>query len=188
MAQPRHCHHQSRYLYRPIPLPLDTLACENLLRGEGAATEWHATEDRCPKLWKPLDLHIEVLEKSGRASVSGDSPFLGDHGSPGDLDNLGPACTVANMDAEGVKRADIDVHKQGGTLPVMGAASALAEETAGVRPAGEAETATTAEPEALVLWAQDKAAHEVETPPREGEGELDAVPLQGEGMAKPTPS
>ena len=188
MAQPGRRHHRSGYLYRPIPLPLDTLARENSPRGEGAATERRATEDRRPKLWKPLDLHIEVLEKSGGASVSGDSPFLGDHGSPGDLDNLGPACTVANMDAEGVERADIDAHEQGGTLPVVGAASALAEGTAGVGPAGEAETATTTEPEALVLWAQDKAAREVETPPREGEGELDAVPPQGEGMAKPMPS
>ena len=92
------------------------------------------------------------------------------------------------MDTEGVERVDIDAHEQGGTLPVVGAASALAEGTAGVGPAGEAETATTAEPEALVLWAQDKAAREVETPPQEGEGELDAVPPQGEGMAKPTPS
>jgi len=41
-------------------------------------------------------------------------------------------------------------------VPVAGAAPALAEGTAGVRPAGEAETASTARPEALVPWAKDK--------------------------------
>jgi len=73
-----------------------------------------------------------------------------------DLDNLGPACTAENADVGKVKPSCIDVHKQGGALPVAGAAPALAEGTAGVRPAGEAETASTARPEALVPWAKDK--------------------------------
>jgi len=58
----------------------------------------------------------------------------------------------------------------------MGAAPALAEGTAGVRPAGEAETATTTEPEALAPRVQDKVGrrHEVDVPPQE------ALPQKGE--------
>jgi hypothetical protein len=50
----------------------------------------------------------------------------------------------------------------------MGTAPALAESTAGVRPAGEAEKATTAKPEALIPWVQDEAADGLERLPREG--------------------
>ena len=39
---------------------------------------------------------------------------------------------------EEVERADIDMHKQGGALPVAGVVPALAEGTAGVEPAGKA--------------------------------------------------
>ena len=44
-------------------------------------------------------------------------------------------------------------------MPVAGAAPALAEGTAGIRPTGEAETASTARPEALVPWVKDKVVH-----------------------------
>jgi len=148
--------HLHIHLY-PIPLPLETLARKNPLCGEGTTSNWHVTEDCCPKLWKIPDLCIEALEKPGGVPASGNSPFLlGDHGCPRDLDNLGPACTAENPDIGKVKPSCIDVHKQGGALPVMGAAPALAEGTAGVRPAGEAETASTARPKALVPWAKDK--------------------------------
>lgn len=42
---------------------------------------------------------------------------------------------------------------------------ALAEETASVEPAGQAERAMAAKPEALVPWAQSMVGHEVETLP-----------------------
>jgi hypothetical protein len=52
-------------------------------------------------------------------------------------------------------------------LLVVGAAPALAKDTASAEPAGEAKEAATARPEALMFWAQDKAMHrcEVETLP-----------------------
>ena len=67
----------------------------------------------------------------------------------------------------------------------MGAAPALAEGTAGVELAGEAEIATAAKLEALVPWAQGEARLEVETPPQEGRRKPEALPLSGEHMHKP---
>jgi hypothetical protein len=49
-----------------------------------------------------------------------------------------------------------------GGVPVMGAAPALAEDTASVEPASKAERATTAKSEALASWPQCMAKHEVE--------------------------
>jgi len=51
----------------------------------------------------------------------------------------------------------------------MGIAPALAKDTIGVRPADKAEIASTAKPEALVSWVQDKVRHgyEVNTQPHE---------------------
>ena len=91
-------------------LPPDTLACENSPRGEAAAIEQHATKDsRHPEPLKPPD---GDLQESGGASASGDSPFLpGDHSSPGDLNSLGPACMVADVDAKEVEPLCIDAHK-----------------------------------------------------------------------------
>ena len=51
-------------------------------------------------------------------------------------------------------------------MPVVGAAPALADGTASVEPAGEAETATTAKLEALAPWAQGMAGREVEKLPQ----------------------
>jgi len=164
-----------------IPPPSDTLAHENPSRGEGAATEQHATEDHHPKPWKPPDGQAEDLHKSGGVSALDNSPFLpGDHGSPGDLDSLGPVCTVADMDAIEVECLCVDAHKQGGALPAVGAAPAQAEGTASVGPTGKAETATTTEPEALAPWAQDKArcGHKVDVPPQE------VLPQKGERNAE----
>jgi len=141
----------------PVLLPLETLVCKNPSCREGTTSNWHVTEDCCPKLWKMPDLYIEVLEKPGGVPALGNSPFLlGDHGCPRDLDNLGPACMAENVDIGKVKPLCIDMYKQGGALPVTGAATALAEGTTGVRPAGKAETASTTRPEALVPWVKDK--------------------------------
>ena len=54
-------------------------------------------------------------------------------------------------------------------MPVVGVAPALAKGTASVRPAGKAETATTAKSKVLVPWAQYKAGHryKVDKPPPE---------------------
>ena len=38
----------------------------------------------------------------------------------------------------------------------------------------------------MVPWALDKARHEVETPPQDGEGELNALPPLGEHMVEAT--
>jgi hypothetical protein len=54
-----------------------------------------------------------------------------------------------------------------GALQVVGAAPALAEDTAGIEPAGEAERATTAKSEALAPWTQGETRHEVEMHERE---------------------
>ena len=56
---------------------------------------------------------------------------------------------------------------------VTGAALALAEETAGIEPAGE--RATAAKPEALVPWAKDKAVGGREMAPQEMQ-----MPTEGE--------
>ena len=66
---------------------------------------------------------------------------------------------------------------------VTGTAPALAENTAGVEPTGEAERAATAKPEALASGTQGKAMREVEPPPQEGGQELKA-PLH-KGRCKP---
>ena len=106
---------------------------------------------------------------------------------PVDLDSLGPACTVADVDAKKVEPLCTNAHEQGGAPLLAGAAPAPTKSTISIKPAGKAEKAVTAKPEASVLWAQDRAGHEVETPLREGEGGPDALPLQGECMVKGTP-
>ena len=70
-----------------------------------------------------------------------------------------------DVDAEEIDPSGVDAHERGGALPVVGVAPALAEGTASVGPAGEAETASTAEPEALAPWTQGETRREVETPP-----------------------
>jgi len=175
-------------LHAALPTPQhfsfspDTLARENLPHGEAAAIEWHATKDsRRPE---PLKLPNEDLQESGGASASSDLPFLpGDHSSPGDLDSLGPACTVADVDAKEVEPLCVDAHKQGGVLLVTGVAPALAEDTVSVGPTDKAETASAAKPKALVSWAQEAGrGHEVDTqPPQEvprGDKGTLGMPLQ----------
>ena len=55
-----------------------------------------------------------------------------------------------NADAGEVEPLWVDAHERGRAPPVVGAAPALAEATAGIEPAGNAEIASTAKPEALV--------------------------------------
>ncbi len=131
---------------------------ENPSRGEAATTE-----RRCHK---PSNPHVEDLEESGGARLLDGSPIL--HGSPGDLDSLELVCTVADADTGRVEPSRVDAHERGGVLPVPGAAPVLAEETAGVEPAGEAERAAAAKSKALAPWTPGETRREVETLPREG--------------------
>jgi len=162
----------------PIPLPLDTLVRENPSCGEGAATEQRITEVRRPEPWKPPDAQAEDLHESGGASASDDPPIL--LGCLGDPDPFGLAGMAVNADVGEVKPSRIDVYKRGGAPLLVGVAPALAEDTVGVGPADEAETASAAKPEALVSWAQDKAGRgrEVDVPPQE------ALPQKGKRNPK----
>ena len=72
-------------------------------------------------------------------------------------------------------------------MPVADAAPALAEGAGGIEPAGEAERAAAARPEALASWTQGEAGREAEAPPGEGEQELKAPPLKGRGKPKALP-
>jgi hypothetical protein len=170
----------------PVPLPLDTLARENSPRGESTATEQRAIEDRpCPEPSKPPNPQEDLQEAGGVPSIPGNSPAF-----PEVIDPFGLAATAENADAEKVEIPGFDAYKRGGALPVVGATPTPTESTTSVEPAGGAEKAVTAKPEASVPWAQDKAGRgrEVETPPREGEGALDVL-LQGEASREgETPS
>jgi hypothetical protein len=164
------------------PLPLvpqspDTLARENSSCGEGVATERRVTEDRRPEPWKPPDAQAEDLQEAGGVpSVPGNSPAFS-----GDVDShpLGLVGLAEDAEARKVEPSRVDVHERGGVLPVVGAAPALAESTAGVEPAGEAERAAAARPEALASRTQGDAGREAEPPPREGEQELESPPHKG---------
>jgi len=160
----------------PVSSPLDTLARENLSCGEGSATKQHTTETWCPEPLKLPDTHGGDLQETGGVpSVPGNSPVF-----PENIGPFGLAGADKNADAGGVKPLGIDADKRGGVPLLMGAAPALVEGAAGVGPAGRAETATTAEPEVLAPWAQDKAGcgHEVDMPPRE------ALPQKGKHNPK----
>jgi hypothetical protein len=141
--------------------PFDTLILESPLCGQAAATEQCATKDLRPECLKLPDVQAEDLHKSGGVpSKPGDSPMF-----PEDIDPFGRAGMAENMDAGEVETSSVDVHEQGGTLPVAGTAPALAKRTAGIKPAGKAERAITAKSEALAPWTQGMARCEVERPP-----------------------
>ena len=95
------------------------------------------------------------------SSVLDDSPIL--LGSHGDLDRLELACMVANVDAMDVEPRALTRMNEGEMLPVARATPALAEGTDGVEPAGEAERAKPAQPEALAPWTQGEAGYVHET-------------------------
>ena len=145
-------------------MPLDTLARKNSPRGEGAATERRAIEDR-PRLEppKPPKPHGVAQEAGGALLTSGNILTL-----PEVIDPFEVACVAENADAGEVEPSGFDAYKRGGALPVVGATPALAEGITGVEPASEAEKAIVARPEALVPWAQDKAGRKVKKLPQEG--------------------
>jgi hypothetical protein len=160
--------------------------------GEGAAIERRTTEARRPEPWKPPDPHDEVLQESGGAlSALGNVPVIQDH--------LGPAAMAENADVRLPEPSSVDAHERGRALPVVGAAPALAKDTAGVEPAGEATRAAAAKSEALVPQAQGEAKREIETssegegqrkpeaPPRKGKHEVNPLPqkLEREGEHEP---
>jgi hypothetical protein len=99
---------------------------------------------------------------SAPPSVPANSPAVPDDVDPHPLGLVGLA---DNADLREFEPSSVDAHERGGALPVVGAVPALAEETAGVEPAGEAEKAMAAKPEALASWTQGEAGREVETPP-----------------------
>jgi len=156
----------------PVLSPLDTLAHKNSLGGEGAAIKWHTTKDsHHPELWKLPNLQAEDLQEAGGVlSTLGNAPVILEGPDP-----LGLAGVVVNVDLQKVEPLCVNAHKQGGVPLLMGTEPALAEGTAGIRPTGKAETATTAEPKALAPWVQDKARHrhKVDVPPQE------ALPQKG---------
>ena len=55
-----------------------------------------------------------------------------------DSDPFGFACIIRKADMEEVECADIDMHKQGGALPVAGVVLALAKGPASIEPTGKA--------------------------------------------------
>ena len=81
--------------------------------------------------------------------------------SSGEFDSHRLACAVTNTDAREVKPSGVDTlaHEQGGAVPVLDTTPALAEGTDGVEPAGEAERAKPAQPEALAPWTQGEAGY-----------------------------
>jgi len=98
------------FSFSPLPFPpLNTFVHKNLLHGEGVAIELRVTKDYCPELWKPPDLHIEVLEKSGGVLASDNSPII--LGGLRDPDAFGLAGVAKNVDMEEVECMDIDMYK-----------------------------------------------------------------------------
>jgi hypothetical protein len=90
---------------------------------------------------------------------------------------------AGNAGVGDVETPSVNAHERGGALPVVGVVLALAEGTAGVEPAGEAEKTAAARSEVLIPWAEDKAVRGLERPPREGkrmyEPPPDALPPEG---------
>ena len=82
------------------------------------------------------------------------------------------------MGANEVKPLSVKAHERGRALPAVGTAPALAEDTAGVELAGEAEKAAAAKSEALISAAQNKVVRgrEVEMPPQEGKRTYEPPP------------
>jgi len=143
--------------------------------GEGTTPEWHAIIDIRPERSKSPNLREEDLQESG--GVSALATHLSSMVAPETLTVLGLcAWPRTRTQGESNPRA-VDAHERGGALPVAGAAPTLAEETAGVEPAGEAERAAAAKSEALAPWTQGETRDEVETL-REGKREADEPPLE----------
>lgn len=89
------------------PSPLDALA-HDLLCGEGAATEWRASEVLHPEPSKPPNLHDDkdLQEVGGASSTSGNVNVF--HEDP---DPLGLAGAAVNTDANAVEFAGVDAYE-----------------------------------------------------------------------------
>ena len=68
-------------------------------------------------------------------------------------------------DVEYVESSNVNTHEPWGVLLVVGTAPALAEDTPGVEPAGEAERAAAARSKALAPWTQGEAKHKGDAQP-----------------------
>jgi hypothetical protein len=75
----------------------------------------------------------------------------------GDINGLGLAGVIVNAEADVRELAHVEVQASEGVLLAVNAIPVPARGTAGVELIGAAESATTAEPEALEAWAGDKA-------------------------------
>ena len=64
-----------------------------------------------------------------------------------------------------VESSNVNAHELWGVLLVVGTAPALAEDTPGIEPAGEAERAAAARSEALGPWTQGEAKHKGDAQP-----------------------
>jgi len=91
---------------------------------------------------------------------------------------LGLTSMAKKASVRPIECADANAHKQGGVLAVAGAAPALAEGTASIKPASKAERASAAKPKALTPWMQSKARPRPETLLQEGKHKPEP-PLQG---------
>jgi len=83
-----------------------------------------------------------------------------------------PAGATVITDATAVGSVEVDAHKQGGALPVAGAALTLAKSTASAELAGGAEKATVAKPVVSEPGVYGKA------------GRTREIPLQGEAAGR----
>ena len=81
----------------------------DLLCGEGAATGPHTTDGHHRERLKQPDSRVEDPEKSEGVLALDDSHIL--FGSPGDLNRLGVAFTIADADAREVEPSGIEAHE-----------------------------------------------------------------------------
>ena len=116
--------------------------------------------EQSPHTERPSDVPPETMN-TPCPSVPGNSPAFPDDVDPHPLGLVGLA---EDTDVRELEPSSVDAHEQGGALLVVDTTPAVAKETASVEPAGEAERATAARPEALASWTQGEAGHEAETP------------------------
>ena len=100
---------------------------------------------------------------------------------------------AVDADTKEVEPSGVDEYERRGALSIVCAAPALAEGTAGVEPAGEAERAMAAKPEALASWVRGETRREVERlpmhePPQKGRRKLEALPPKGDALPRGRPN
>ena len=120
-----------------------------------------------PNLWSSL---FQSLESVFSLALHGAWRNQGERLTYPGPDPFGLAGAAENVNAGEVEPSSANTYRRGEALPVACTVPALAKDTAGVEPAGEAEKAAAANFEALIPLAQDKTVRgrEVETPPQEG--------------------